>query len=337
MFKSSLLFIILSLYACHLQGQNPLVSKINTTAKHFIQTLTPEEQKVSLFPSSDPDRFNWSNEPENMHPRKGLMLSSMTNAQKRILHQLLQTVLSEQGYLKAMNVIRLDEWLKYHYYKAPDSKYYGDSLYRLALFGTPDKDKLWGWRFEGHHLSINVTLDHDKISITPFFLGTHPAIMPEGPLTGMENLFSETQLAHQLIQSLSPQQLQKAVTSNTEPKQADILIRTGKESELKTVTGIAVNTLNPEQQQLVHKLINSYIDNLTPSLAKRYSAMVGQKVWPRLHFIWMGPIKEGDPAYYRLQSPEGFVIEYCSRLHDANHIHTLWQFIPENFGGKTKP
>lgn len=334
MFKRYLLLITALLCFCQMQAQTPTrIDPVTHSATDFIQSLTPGQQPLTLFPFKDPDRYNWSNEPENMHPRKGLQLSAMTDKQKLLLHKMLQAILSEQGYLKVANVIRLDEWLKQNYYKQPAAKYYGEALYRIAFFGTPDDHKPWGWRFEGHHLSINVTWKNNQISVTPFFIGSHPAIMPTGPLAGLENLFSETELAHQLINSFTPQQLQKAVISKAEPKAADILIRTGKEPVLKSKEGILVSGLNPYQQQITKKLINSYVDNLAPALAKHYSTLIERKVWQHLRFIWMGSTKSGEPAYYRFQSPDGFVIEYCSRLHEVNHIHTLWQFIPTNFGG----
>lgn len=335
MIRSTVLFIGLILCTCNLYGQQSLADSIGQAATDFIDSVSPAEKQICLFSFSDPDRRNWSNEPENMHPRKGLKLADMTTGQKKLLHRLLQTVLSEQGYLKVLNVIRLDDWLKKNFYKPPAAQFYGEGLYRLAFFGLPGRDQNWGWRFEGHHLSINITVMGEKVSATPFFLGSHPAVMPDGMLAGMENLFSETRLAYQFIHSLSPAQLTRAVKSKTPP--SDIVIRTTKEPELKADAGLPATELNTQQKKLLSALVSSYTGNLKPSLANRYQQVTGNGSWKNFRIVWMGSLQPGQPAYYRLWSPDGLVIEYCSRMHDANHIHTLLDDIPTNFGGASAP
>lgn len=328
-FLFSLLFI-----ACTAGAQQPsLQSSLTQAATTFLDSLSGSQRQEAQLSFDDPERLRWGNEPYNMHPRKGLRLDEMSDGQKKSLHVLLQQVLSEQGYLKAVNVIRLDEWLKHHYYKPPAAQYYGEGLYWITFFGTPSAAKTWGWRFEGHHLSLSVTVSPDHVSVTPFFLGSHPAVVPDGPYAGTENLFAETGLAWKLMDSFSAVQRQQAVVSPQEPPGADILTRTGDEPHMKQVSGIPVSAMNQGQQQLVQALLEAYVKNLTPALANRYLREIRSKEWPRLYFAWMGPVRRGQPVYYRLQSSGGFIIEYCERLHDTNHIHTLWRMLPEDFGG----
>jgi hypothetical protein len=153
-------------------------------------------------------------------------------------------------------------------------------------------------------------------------------------MAGAENLFKETKLGWELLGSMTDAQRKQTVLNDQIPPGA-IIINTGKESEARTVTGIAVSSLNAQQQQLVWQIIDCYIQNLTPSLAKHYTDLIREKAWAQLHFIWMGSTQEGKPAYYRLQSPSGFIIEYCTRQLDIPHIHTLWHWLPGDFGGAT--
>jgi hypothetical protein len=308
-----------------------LQSEMSQAADHFLQTLTPSERQKTLLGFHDSTRTIWSNEPINMHTRKGLRLDEMTSTQKRALHKLLQTVLSEQGYLKALDVIRLDEWLNEHKDQDPIDEVVGQGLYWITIWGQPD-DPYWGWRFEGHHLSLNITVSPEGINATPIFMGSHPAVVPEGPMAGAENLFKETSLGWRLLESMTDAQRKQTVLSDQIPQGA-ILINTGNEPEAKTVTGIAVSSLNAEQQQLAWQIINCYVENLTPSLAKQYTDLIREKAWPLLHFIWMGSTQKGKPAYYRLQSSSGFIIEYCTRQLEIPHIHTLWHWLPGDFGG----
>ncbi|TAM97050.1 MAG: DUF3500 domain-containing protein [Chitinophagaceae bacterium] len=332
------LFILLLFLPFGLQNvaaqQATLQSEMSQAANHFLQTLTPGERQKALLDFHDPTRTEWSNEPVNMHPRKGLRLDEMTDVQKKALHRLLQTTLSEQGYLKAINVIRLDEWLKEHKDRDLIDEVVGQGLYWITIFGRPDISHRWGWRFEGHHLSLNITVSPEGIDATPFFLGAHPGVIPEGPLAGTENLFEETRLGWRLLESLTDAQRKKAIISSRIPQGA-IVINTGKEPEAKTLTGIPVASLNAEQQRLVWQIINCYVQNLTPPLAKHYTDLIREKAWQDLHFVWMGATQEGKPAYYRIQSASGFIIEYCTRGLDIAHIHTLWHWLPGDFGVKT--
>lgn len=332
------LFIFLLCISIGLQDaaaqQVTLQSKMSQAADRFLQTLTADKRQKAQVDFQDPTRIQWSNEPIDRHPRKGLRLDEMTDAQKKAVHRLLQTALSEQGYLKALDVIRLDEWLKEHKDQDPIDEVVGQGLYWITIWGQPGSSHRWGWRFEGHHLSLNITVSPEGVDATPIFWGSHPGVIPEGPLAGAENLFGETQLGWMLLKSLSDAQRKQAVLSDQIP-QGSILISTGKEPEAKTVSGIAVSSLNADQQQLVWQIINSYVGNLTSSLAKHYTNLIQNKAWSQLHFIWMGSTQQGKPAYYRIQSPSGFIIEYCTRQLDIPHIHTLWHWLPGDFGGTT--
>jgi hypothetical protein len=314
--------------------QVTLQSEMSAAAGYFLQTLTPGERQKALLDFHDPTRIEWSNEPVNMHPRKGLRLDEMTGTQKKALHHLLQTALSGQGYLKVINVIRLDEWLKEHKDRDPIDEVVGQGLYWVTIFGRPGISHRWGWRFEGHHLSLNITVSPEGIDATPFFLGAHPSVIPEGPMAGTETLFEETRLGWRLLQSLSDVQRKQAILSDRLPKDV-MVINTGKGPEAKTLTGIPVASLNAAQQQLVWQIINCYIQNLAAPLATHYTGLIREKAWHDLHFSWMGATQEGKPAYYRIQSASGFIIEYCTRESDITHIHTLWHWLPGDFGGAT--
>ena len=80
-------------------------------------------------------------------------------------------------------------------------------LYHVSIFGEPDKAGTWGWRFEGHHLSLNFTFVNGRIfSITPSFYGASPARVKEGKHAGMRVLADEEDKARKLFRSLSPPQ-----------------------------------------------------------------------------------------------------------------------------------
>lgn len=304
-------------------------ARMASAAEAFLQTLSPIQLRKAQYSFKDSERLRWSNEPQDLYPsRVGLPVDEMTQPQKLALHHLLQQVLSEQGYLKALNVMRLDGWL---HQKADDVKNNeGSGKYWFALFGQPDTARAWSWRFEGHHLSLNFTSTPTGISCTPMFFGADPAIFPEGDFAGWENMFAETALAQQLYHSVSSEQQKKLQVSNHIPDARDILTRTGKEAFLQKFQGISFSHLLPRQQQLLKRLVRVYFNNLNPLLAHAY---LKKLQWQKIYIGWWGSGKAGEPFYYRIHAPQ-CIIEYCSRLNNPNHIHTLVRFLPTDFGGR---
>ncbi|HAA92794.1 MAG TPA: hypothetical protein DCE33_10135, partial [Rhodospirillaceae bacterium] len=145
----------------------------NTAAKAFIATLSDEERRLALTSFDDSDRTEWRLTPGS---RGGLSMGRMDRATLNATMGLLATVLSKKG-LELVSEIRkreaaLDELEGGSGYRDPN-KYY------LALFGTPGAQQ-WGLRFEGHHLTFNISLSGDKIvSVLPYSFGSNPDRMPD--------------------------------------------------------------------------------------------------------------------------------------------------------------
>jgi len=85
-------------------------------------------------------------------------------------------------------------------------------LYYLRVFGEPGATRAWGWRFGGHHVSLNNFIsDGALVATTPCFLGADPAVSPllggavNRPLARVEDL------ARDLIRSMSPDLRDRAV------------------------------------------------------------------------------------------------------------------------------
>lgn len=330
LFKAAVLLFCLLLFShTFLFAQKKQLAKnMAEAANGLIQKLSPQQKKLAILPFNDPERLRWSNEPESMYSRKGITIGELDHDQKLALHNLLQMVLSEQGYFKAINVLRLDGYL--HAKNGNEvQRSEGSNKYWLTIFGKPDASNKWGWRFEGHHLSLNFTNTSSGITCTPMFYGADPATFPEGTFTGWQNMFSETDLGWQLFLSLDKEQRSKALIGNEIPKEHDILTRTGKEAFLQSFQGIAFNNLSKDQQKTLKQLVKVYLNNLNRLLSSAYWDKIH---WDKIYFGWWGSQKKGEPIYYRIHGPY-FIIEYCSRLNDPNHIHTLFRYLPADFGG----
>src|SRR5690606_9427541 len=124
-------------------------------------------------------------------------------AQRSAALTLLRLSLSEYGYKKATGIMQLEVVLKALEGLPPESTYRDPLNYALTIFGTPSKTSPWGWRIEGHHISLNYTSTNGLIeSASPGFLGTNPAIVPEGPQKGTMVLKEEMEYGFRLLNSL---------------------------------------------------------------------------------------------------------------------------------------
>src|SRR5262249_22182822 len=177
-------------------------------ANHFLAALSPEQRAKATFDFKDDERANWHFIPK---ARKGLPFKELTPAQRPLAFALLSTGLSQAGYAKATTIMSLEQVLgELEGSKAPFAR--DPEMYYLTVFGTPGEK--WGWRVEGHHLSVNFTLARgQEIADTPSFLGANPAEVRKGPRQGLRVLAAEEDLARKLVKSFDTEQRQVAVMS----------------------------------------------------------------------------------------------------------------------------
>jgi hypothetical protein len=120
-------------------------------ANALFYALAPGQQKAAWLAFEDDERFNWHYVPRS---RAGLPLKDMTEDQRRLALQFLAVGLSQSGYLKATNIMALETVLRenetWNWLGRDPEKYF------FSFFGQPSETGTWGWRVEGHHLSLNI-------------------------------------------------------------------------------------------------------------------------------------------------------------------------------------
>lgn len=120
-------------------------------ARAFLATLSAEQRKQAVYPLDDAERFVWYYTP---HERKGLPLKQMNPAQRQAALALLKTGLSDQGYEKATGIMDLENVLRVVENRPPNDTYRDPENYYVTIFGDPDTENPWSWRFNGHHLLL---------------------------------------------------------------------------------------------------------------------------------------------------------------------------------------
>lgn len=290
----------------------------------FLATLTGEQKAKVQLPFNSEERLNWFYIPKE---RNGLRYKLMTPEQQSAAHQLLQVSLSKSGYRKIEAIRQLELVLKE---MENGSATRDPELYYFTVFGEPSTKGTWGWRYEGHHVSLHWTSIKGRIvASSPQFLGTNPAEVRSGPQKGVRVLAAEEDLGRSLVKSLTPEQRKIAIVSETAP--ADVITTNTRKAAILEDTGLPFSKLNHEQQGLFLTLLKEYANVQIEEIAKQRLEAVHQAGMENIKFAWMGGIEKGQPHYYRIQGST-FLVEYDCTQNDANHIHTVWRDFKGDFG-----
>jgi hypothetical protein len=302
----------------------PSSTVMTLAAEHFLASLTPEQRVQATFPFQDDERLNWHFIPKE---RKGLPLLDMTPPQKALAHALLSAGLSQQGYIKAVTIMSLEDVLRMM--ENDDGNRRNPQKYYFSVFGTPSDTGTWGYRVEGHHLSQNFTVVNGKVAGTPSFFGANPAEVREGPRKGLRTLAAEEDLARDLLESLTPEQKKVAIVTSEAYK--DILTSASRKAALEgQPSGLPAAKMTRKQFDLLETLLSDYASNVPEQLAQARMEQV-KKAGTNLFFAWAGVEQRGGPHYYRIQAP-AFLIEYDNTQNGANHIHSVWRDFNGDFG-----
>ncbi len=305
-------------------SSNPQVNDIVTAANNLLNSFNKEQLQKIKFEFTDDERFDWDYVPKS---REGIPIKEFNEKQKELLNELLNASLSKQGIKKAEGVLILESVL---YDLSGQSSFRDPGKYFVIFFGTPDKVKPWGWRFEGHHLSLNFTIIKESIIVsTPMFFGANPSEVKQGKHKGLRVLKFEEDYARELIKSLDKQQFKEALINEDAP--GDIITGNDERIDPLEPKGISVSKLKKDQFEILLRLIKEYIANSSPELAEQrnFDLIISNK--NEIHFAWAGGVEKGKPHYYRIQS-NTFLIEYDNTQDSANHIHSVWRSFKNDFG-----
>ena len=300
-------------------------SKLVSAAKGFWSTLRTEQRTKAVFPFNAEERMNWHFVPK---VRGGIPYKEMDESQQRAAVELLKISLSKGGFGKVATIRELEKVLAViEQGRGPERN---TELYYFAVFGEPSDSGVWGWRYEGHHVSLNWTSIKGKvIASSPQFLGSNPGEVRDGPKKGTRVLAVEEDLGRALVKSLTSDQAATGIISDKAP--ADILSTNSREASLLADEGISYSRLKPEQQGVLMTLIREYANVQRPEMAKSRLDKIRKAGLDKVKFAWMGGVEKGQGHYYRIQGPT-FLIEYDNTQNNANHIHTAWRDFKGDFG-----
>ena len=252
----------------------------------------------------------------------------------QLAHALLSSGLSHQGYARAATIMSLEQILSDIEGKAarPNSPIRDPELYYFTIFGKPGVGT-WGWRVEGHHLSLNFVCDEkDVLAATPSFFGSNPAQILEGPRKGLRVLGHEEDLGRAFVKSLTPEQQKTAIITNVAPR--DIITGNSRKAKPLEPMGISGAALTAAQKEQLMTVVKEFLFRYRPEIAEdalHRMQSSNSQLPSSVSFAWAGEVEPGKGHYYRIQGPS-FLIEYDDTQNDANHIHTVWRDLNRDFG-----
>lgn len=294
-------------------------------AQAFMTELGSTRVAQAVLPFDSNQRTNWHYFPKSMHRRAGIHVAELTPRQMETALDLLRMSLSDQGYAKATGIMQLDDILR----DGRRFSSYGSAYYWFTIFGAPSLDRPWGWRLEGHHLSLNFTFTPEAGAATPAFMGANPAEVKKGPKAGWRILANEDEKAHKLLAALDASQGARAVIATRAP--GDIIHGPHRSALLQVFSGLPASEMTTAQQNLLMDLIEEYVSNVADGLARAYIEKIGQSGIDNIYFAWAGGTQPGQPYYYRIHGPT-FVIEYDHTQNNPNHVHSVWRDSANDFG-----
>jgi hypothetical protein len=326
-----------------LVGAERSSASMAAAAATFLDTLTTEQRQQATFAFASDERTHWHFIPTETFPRKGLTVKEMNPAQRTAAHALLKAGLSARGYLTATSIMDLENVLgaieASQRQAAASSPRGGPPVepfrrdperYFFSVFGMPSNKEPWGWRVEGHHVSLQFTVVNGTlVAASPTFFGANPAEVREGPRKGLRVLGPEEDAARALLTALDPAQRDQAIITATAPN--DMVTMAQPEVTPLSPAGITAASLTASQRDLLMKLVDVYVGYMPADLAAERRTRFEKADAGKITFAWAGETEKGKKHYYRIQGPT-FLVEYDNTQNDANHIHSVWRDFNGDFG-----
>jgi hypothetical protein len=318
------------------QAPAPTGAKMSEAARKFLAALNADQKKKAAFAFDDKHRLAWFFTPQQTKDKQptrvGVRMEELSAEQKAAALALLKTGLSEKGYEQATTIMSLEGILN-NLEGPKGAMVRNPGWYFITMFGEPSNTGPWGWRMEGHHMSVNYTLDKGEVvDATPLMFGANPADVKAGPRKGLRTLPEIEDHARALIKSLTPEQDKVARQSKQFPEIKENNPRAG----VGGPDGITADKLTADQRKTLTSLLAAYADRMPADLGEAEMKKARAAEPAKLYFGYSGSPEPGQPYTYRVQGP-GFVVEFLnvqadSAKNPANHIHSAWRRLPADFG-----
>ena len=300
-------------------------------AARFLRSLDEAQRRSAQYDLASPERQRWTNAPVRGRAG-GVALGDLDDDQLRAFSDLLAALLSAKGYAKVRDVMLGDD-LRATIDGEPNEGV-GIEAFRFAVFGEPSAASRWAVQLDGHHVALNVTLDGKTYSLSPSFIGTYPQSFAVAG-TELRPLGADTDLAHELAGSLTPEQRALAVIAD---RRGALRVGPRWDGVVPEPVGIPGSLLNGTQRETLLALASQWFDLMPADRARthreRFLDGLGET-----RFAWSGPLAAGSDVSWAIQGPS-IVIEYANDArggadagNPVDHVHTVYRDPERDYGG----
>ncbi len=307
-----------------------VVERMRDAAVALLESLDEADRAKVQAPFDTPDHHEWTYLPGE---RPGVTLAELSGEQRQLVLDLVEAGCSERGARDTREVL-WTEAIRWQLAQTdPDGRdvdVLDGQKYYVRVLGDPGGFDPWGWRVNGHHLALHLTVVGGEVAATPHFFGANPATVLDGPHRGRRTLAPEEDLARDLLRALEPGQREVAIADSVAP--SDILTRRDPVADPNRLhRGLPYGELTDDQRQRLTLLIGQYVGRVTEAAALRAWQDITTAGIERVTFTWAGGEEHGEGHYYAVSGPT-FVLEYDNTQQQANHIHSVWRDLRNDWG-----
>ena len=302
---------------------------VEAAARAFLASLSAADRDRATFAFDGAERTRWHWTIPTSVPRNGLPLGALSREQRRLGLALLRSSSSAAGYRKSVEIMALQGVLQRMNTGLGDA--FDADRYYVSIFGAPGA-RVWGWRFEGHHLSRHFTMVGRRLVAEPFFLGAWPTRAGSSYRAverGYRTMPREEDAAREIVLSVDGA-LRRRVVFSSESLTDHLTQNAVSVTPLERV-GVRVSELPSSAQRRVLEIVRTYLANHPVALERDALARVQRAGLGRAWFGWAGSTRRGVPHYYRLQGPT-FLLEFDNSRNSGTHIHSVWRDFERDFG-----
>ena len=309
-------------------GNAQITSEIAEACNNWLNSLSPEQKAKGTYDFRDGERIFWYYPPLNRH---GLPLRDMDENQRQLAYAIIDATLAPDTAEKAKLIMEHELVLGPIEVEEGTANWdRNPELYYWTVFGEPGGDGPWGWRAEGHHVSLHINAWEDKIiSVTPFFLGANPAEVLKGGKQGLRILDRREDLAIELINSFDDDQKARAIVHEKAPW--DILTYNSSKAAVHDNEGVSGAEMTGTQRETLMSIIAEYVSGMRSDYAENKMAELRERGLDNFRVVWAGALDRSRDHYYRIHGGN-FIIEFDNIQNGANHIHSVWRDVENDFG-----
>lgn len=303
-------------------------------AKAFLAGLDAAARAEAVYGLDAEERADWSNLPARFVDRAGIPVGELSDRQRGLLFAFLASSLSEQGYRRVADALAAEAFLSGDGLRAWFAGWAPEN-YWISFYGTPSEEGRWGWRFGGHHLALNLSLEGGRIvAMSPSFVGTEPAVFA---LDGVayEAVVDMHRAGYALYEALDEAQ-KAAADAGGVPD--ELAAGAGKDGLVPPAMGLSAAAMSPDQRALLLAAIEKWVSIQPAASAARRMAEIAAGL-PRTRFAWTGTDAVNAPAYMRIQGP-ALLVELLStggnvgaNARGKGHYHGIYRNPALEYGG----